>query len=153
MYMTIEQFVEKANVALPFEDGKGNHVGIEFEGVMVKVRKTRVYTLIKKKGERKCACCGAVAKYVKVDKLQIHGVAQTKITVIGEKQNGVEVVMTADHIIARTRGGSNNVMENMQLQCMDCNRAKGNMLPSEEIMGRLWWKRTTFLVNGKEISG
>lgn len=45
-------------------------------------------------------------------------------------EHGHEVLMTRDHIIPRSRGGSEG-LENMQTMCTKCNSKKGNKLEGE----------------------
>ena len=39
--------------------------------------------------------------------------------------NGEEVMMTKDHIVPKSKGGSNG-LKNMQTMCTVCNEIKGN---------------------------
>lgn len=48
----------------------------------------------------------------------------------GFRPNGTIVMLTKDHIIPTSRGGSDEV-ENLQPMCQPCNERKGNRLPDE----------------------
>jgi 5-methylcytosine-specific restriction endonuclease McrA len=43
----------------------------------------------------------------------------------GINSHGHEILMTVDHIIPVSKGGS-DVIENLQTMCFPCNRKKGN---------------------------
>lgn len=80
------------------------------------------YKIFKLKGV-KCVGCGVEGKYFVKEKtpdnLHYH------LNLYGIDKSGDEVLMTKDHIIPSSRGGSNDI-ENLQPMCITCNREKGN---------------------------
>jgi 5-methylcytosine-specific restriction endonuclease McrA len=120
---------------------------ISLSGTKVHVGGLRLSTF-KQKGLR-CASCGitgsffALEDFVKRDKTAIaesHHIQLYAVkTVNGEDQ---EVLMTHDHILARSAGGRDN-MENSQPMCSPCNSEKSktenrNLPPTEEKKKRSW---------------
>jgi 5-methylcytosine-specific restriction endonuclease McrA len=45
-------------------------------------------------------------------------------------KDGLEVLMTSDHIIPRSKGGP-TILENLQPMCHICNGRKGNNMPED----------------------
>lgn len=48
-------------------------------------------------------------------------------------ESGNLLLMTKDHIIPKSKGGSNQ-LDNLQTMCTACNCAKGNKLPGEKVV-------------------
>jgi 5-methylcytosine-specific restriction endonuclease McrA len=67
-----------------------------------------------------CACCGLKGKYFW---LEHSGNRPPHLNLYAVRKNGKEVLMTMDHIVARSRGGKTE-SENLQLLCKKCNQAK-----------------------------
>lgn len=85
------------------------------------------YTLFKSKGV-KCKHCGIEGKFCGIEKHKKY--REYKIKVYALTQNNTEILMTVDHIIPLSRGGT-DTLENLQPLCEICNRSKGNYLESE----------------------
>jgi hypothetical protein len=51
------------------------------------------------------------------------------------KNNGVYTLMTRDHIIPKSRGGTNDVA-NLRVGCGPCNHSRGNYMTEEEVAFR-----------------
>ena len=52
------------------------------------------------------------------------------------KYDGTRVLMTRDHIMPRSKGGSNN-LENLQTMCGPCNWKKADSLPENFVPGTI----------------
>jgi hypothetical protein len=86
------------------------------------------YKVFKHKGI-KCCCCPTEGKYFALEKTPGNGRSKYNnwhFNLYGKDQFGREVLMTKDHITARSKGGSNE-LENLQPMCMICNTKKGSM--------------------------
>ena len=92
-------------------------------------RKTehRLKTFLTK--ECKCVNCGIEGKWFY--KVMSNGQCSYHLELFGEK-DGKLVLMTKDHIIPKSKGGSNGI-NNMQTMCCHCNEAKKDNLTEENI--------------------
>lgn len=80
-----------------------------------------------------CICCGAKAAYFSLE-TQLHSVGDLKsyhLNLYAIDRNGKPVMMTKDHIILRSLGGSDTV-ENYSPMCLRCNNLRGNSYESQE---------------------
>jgi len=70
-----------------------------------------------------CACCGLVGTYMMLD---VHGkiYSRAHFNLYGEV-SGQLILITKDHIIPRSKGGS-NCLDNLQTLCTRCNAAKAD---------------------------
>jgi len=96
----------------------------DFDGHMVKMTSQR-YELFSKKGTV-CSCCGVVGEYFGLEKNKGQEGNRYHFNLYGQK-DGVEVLITKDHIIPKSKGGS-NILDNYQVMCFDCNIEKGDNL-------------------------
>jgi 5-methylcytosine-specific restriction endonuclease McrA len=73
-----------------------------------------------------CVTCGLVGTFFAKEK----GGNDTRfhLNLYAIDENGKEVLMTRDHIIPRSKGGSEGI-ENMQTMCSRCNGKKADKLP------------------------
>jgi hypothetical protein len=74
-----------------------------------------------------CVCCGIEGQYfikMKYDDQRPH------LNLFAIDENGREMMMTSDHIIPKSKGGSNR-LNNRQPMCSRCNTVKGNKLLGE----------------------
>lgn len=82
------------------------------------------YKLFRK--NNKCVCCGLEGTYFK-KKFNLKATHTTcHLNMFGVK-NGKEVMFTKDHIIPKSKGGT-DCFENYQTMCQDCNTLKGDKL-------------------------
>lgn len=102
-------------------------------GTTVGLNSIRLYTY--KRYGVICVSCGLVGSFFAVErqydfkKDKPHGVFHLNLYAIDD---GEEVMMTSDHIIPKSKGGSNAVV-NRQPMCIKCNGKKGNVIPSETL--------------------
>jgi hypothetical protein len=54
------------------------------------------------------------------------------LNLYAQTKNGL-ILMTQDHIIPRSKGGSKKAQSNLQCMCTNCNQKKGSLLPHEWI--------------------
>lgn len=86
------------------------------------------YKVFKTKGV-KCCSCDTTGEYFALEKTPGNGRSKYNnwhFNLYGKDLFGREVLMTKDHITARSKGGSNE-LENLQPMCMICNTKKGSM--------------------------
>jgi hypothetical protein len=144
MFLTHEQLMdqcEQTNKSLT-----ANRLHLVMEGVEIDIKNTLGLRTFRKYGTT-CACCGNQAVGYMLEKHIVNPKSKKKRRVIpilvlfGYRKNGTKVRFTTDHIIPKSRGGNKTGLNNLQTMCIDCNKAKGNLLPSEEVLGRNWWKK------------
>lgn len=70
-----------------------------------------------------CVTCGLVGKFFVKEKLPNDNSFHLNLYAIDD--NGKEVLMTRDHILPKSKGGSER-LDNMQTMCTRCNGKKGN---------------------------
>lgn len=68
-----------------------------------------------------CCNCGLKGTYYGIDK---HGAQGAHLNLYGVNQQGEEVLITKDHIVAKSSGGKNTI-DNYQTMCIICNNLKG----------------------------
>lgn len=85
------------------------------------------------RGDITCVKCGIVGKTFYMEKNINDLVAKPHLTLYGVNAEGEEVMMTWDHIVPRSIGGSNS-LSNAQCMCTECNGTKGNNLTLGEIV-------------------
>ena len=76
-----------------------------------------------------CKHCGAVGVFFAIEKARDASDCW-HLNLYAYNANNEEVLMTADHVIPRSRGGCNE-LENLQTLCTDCNFKKDNKLEEE----------------------
>lgn len=103
------------------KDCKDAEHNIVVEGYDVYTTSMRYKTFIEK-GYR-CVCCGRTGAYYA---LETSG--QKKSRAHFNLYSDDNVLMTKDHILPRSKGGT-DCIENMQTMCTICNSAKGNVVP------------------------
>ena len=72
-----------------------------------------------------CVWCGVKATHFWVERCHNGNTKKFHLNMYSIKSNGKEVLMTRDHIIPKSKGGSNS-LDNMQTMCVECNQRKGN---------------------------
>ena len=89
----------------------------------VKVLSLRMRTFLKK--GTICPCCNLAAKHFAVERT--NGTSEEyHLNLYGISAEGEEVIFTHDHILARARGGLDN-LENARTMCGPCNWSKGEL--------------------------
>jgi hypothetical protein len=86
------------------------------------------YTIFKEKGID-CCCCPTKGAYFALERTPGGGSSpynQWHFNLYGIDKFGREVLLTKDHILAKSKGGTDDV-ENLQPMCMPCNTKKGSM--------------------------
>jgi len=71
-----------------------------------------------------CKACGLVGSFFRLERMSHAPEGTAYFNLYGYK-NGTPVLFTRDHIIPRSKGGT-NILSNMQTMCNDCNGKKGN---------------------------
>jgi 5-methylcytosine-specific restriction endonuclease McrA len=95
-----------------------------FDGDMMMVTSVRMRTF-KHKGCR-CASCGIEGTVFMKDRHTPE--ERWHFNLYAEKDDGEMVMMTKDHIMPRSKGGS-NALRNMQTMCLTCNQEKADKVP------------------------
>jgi 5-methylcytosine-specific restriction endonuclease McrA len=73
-----------------------------------------------------CVSCGCVGTFFA---LEMDKCGNISLDLYGIDTNGVERLLTFDHIIPKSKGGSNRI-SNLQTMCEKCNVTKGNKILS-----------------------
>lgn len=79
----------------------------------------------------KCCVCGIEGKFFAKERSLPAFSDKFHLNLYAMDEDGKEVLMTKDHIIPKSKGGSNGV-ENMQTMCCRCNEKKGNHMEVED---------------------
>ena len=74
------------------------------------------------KKSQTCSSCGIKATYFRREAI---GDENPHLNMYGLNKYGHEVLFTKDHIIPKSKGGSNS-LKNLQTMCVNCNKEKGN---------------------------
>lgn len=100
----------------------------EYNGHMVKMTSQR-YRCFKLHGT-KCVGCGIIGTFFALE-TQIYNSGNTRyhFNLYAIRKGGSEVLMTKDHIIPKSKGGSNH-LSNLQPMCTNCNAAKNTVMQS-----------------------
>jgi hypothetical protein len=76
-----------------------------------------------------CVSCGCVGAFFALEMDKSGGIS---IDLYGIDTNGVERLMTIDHVIPKSKGGSSNI-DNLQPMCERCNQKKGDKIMASTI--------------------
>ena len=114
-------------------DKKDRRKRVDFDGHMMKPLSVRYQTFIQSGCD--CVVCGLKGTVMYKERNYFSGNVQNTngsyhFNLYGEDKFGDEVLLTKDHIIAKSLGGSNGV-NNMQTMCSRCNLDKGAMTVEE----------------------
>lgn len=105
----------------------GNFGRIKLDGDSVRVTGVRMKSFATH--GTKCVCCGIEGKFFAKERSL--GDVRFHLNLYAVDADGKEVLMTRDHIVPRSRGGSEGI-ENMQTMCTRCNGKKGDKMPGDK---------------------
>ena len=95
-----------------------------YEGVQMSISSLRLQTYTK---GTTCVCCGLQAKYFSFERQANQKGGQYHLNLYAiHPMTGEHIMMTSDHILAKSNGGSNS-LNNRQPMCRRCNILKGSM--------------------------
>lgn len=94
----------------------------EIIGVNVKLSSER-YEVFKK--SLSCCKCGIIGRYFAIECTDLKNTSNYHLNLYGLDESNQEVLMTKDHILAKSNGGRNR-QGNYQTMCIKCNSEKGN---------------------------
>ena len=100
-------------------------VRINFDGLNLKIRSQRYQLFLSQ--ETTCVCCGMKATHYASERFRSDKKGPAHLNLYGIDENGDEVMFTKDHIIPKSKGGSNK-LENYQVLCAKCNVEKGDKI-------------------------
>lgn len=111
-----------------------NKIGVEqrvvISNVLVRVSSPRLKTF---KDSVVCAGCGISGAFFAIEQAINDGGQGPHLNMYAVLENGKEVLMTADHIIALADGGKDS-LDNLQTMCYPCNHKKAS-LASKKMCG------------------
>jgi 5-methylcytosine-specific restriction endonuclease McrA len=121
-----------------FEEGMYviNHIkqknlhGVEVEGI-TDPQSTRIRMIAN--GQTTCVECGLKGNHFYIERHKKDLASKYSLNLYALQEDGSEVMMTWDHIIPKSLGGS-NLLSNAQCMCQKCNAAKGNHLSLTELI-------------------
>lgn len=77
-----------------------------------------------------CVTCGKEGHFFILERMR-HDKSKGHFNLYHVQKGGSLRMMTSDHIIAKSRGGSDTELDNRQPMCCHCNFRKSNRLPGE----------------------
>ena len=121
-----------------FEEGMYviNHIkqknlhGVEVEGI-TDPQSTRIRMIAN--GQTTCVACGIKGNHFYIERHKKDLASKYSLNLYAITDDGSEVMLTWDHIIPKSLGGS-NLLWNAQCMCQTCNAAKGNHLSLTELI-------------------
>lgn len=119
---TVEQ-IQKATKEVLFNPKE--RADIILDGDVVRGNSQR-YQLFFTKGTR-CCCCGIEGKFFRKERNIKMKTKRYHLNLYAVNDDGIEVLMTKDHIIPVSKGGD-NTLNNYQTMCEICNEKKGNKM-------------------------
>lgn len=105
---------------------------MEWEGEPVSMNNAK-YHVFKK--EKCCVCCGLKGEYFALEQCKDKDEESLYHFNMYGIRDGKEVLFTKDHIIPKSKGGT-NTLDNYQTMCVRCNAEKGNRDVSLEQLRR-----------------
>ena len=114
--------IKEYNDNPPINKEKNKSKRVEFSGQQVKLSSLRLLTFVVHGTE--CVDCGVKAAFFAMERHAIDENYHLNLWAI--RENGQQVLMTHDHILARSLGGADSIT-NTQTMCMDCNFEKGKI--------------------------
>ncbi len=86
-----------------------------------------------RRGGTVCVKCGIKGSVFHIERHKNDQIMPFSINLYGIDKNGHEIMMTWDHILPVSLGGSDKI-ENAQCMCRRCNEKKGNTLSLKEML-------------------
>jgi len=80
-----------------------------------------------------CAECGLHGKFFALEQSLSQKTDKFHFNLYGYSRYGEEIMLTVDHIIPKSKGGTDD-LDNKQCLCFRCNNKKGDKLPSEVVV-------------------
>lgn len=112
---------------VPEWDGMPKTRRIDFDGDMLYIDSRRYFVF--RKDNCTCVNCGIRGSFFAKEKHPNDRSYHLNLYAIAE--DGREILMTKDHHIPRSKGGSND-LSNLDTMCSPCNGRKGHKMPGEE---------------------
>lgn len=84
-------------------------------------------------GQTTCVSCGIKGNHFYIERHENDTISKYSLNLYAIDEHGMEQMLTWDHIIPKSLGGS-NLLDNAQCMCEKCNRAKGNYLSLTELI-------------------
>lgn len=98
-----------------------------------KGNQTRILKYMRAKGTT-CVECGAIA----IELIKYKNNNGNKCNhVFGITPDGKEVMFNVDHIIPKSKGGTNHI-DNIQIMCFPCNCKKGSTFTDKKVLRFMW---------------
>lgn len=94
-------------------------------GILVKMTSQR-YKLFKEKG-CDCVSCGVKGSFFAIEKTKGQADETYHLNLYAIDNNGNQVLMTKDHILPKSKGGKNSLI-NYQPMCVICNNLKSDKI-------------------------
>lgn len=104
--------------------------GVKVEGI-TDPQSTRIRMIAN--GQTTCVSCGIKGNHFYIERHVNDTISKFSLNLYAIDEWGVERMLTWDHIIPKSLGGS-NLLGNAQCMCEHCNRAKGNHLSLTELV-------------------
>lgn len=126
---SIEESFQKL---IPYWDFTKDYAIIDFDGNPLRANSLRYKVF---HNSLKCCTCGIEGKYFAKERSLPTDSDKFHLNLYAVDEDGNEILMTKDHIIPKSKGGSNN-LNNMQTMCIICNNKKGNIMEvGDELKG------------------
>lgn len=128
-YIQLSERIPVELVVEAMRKGEKTFPVINKEGILVNAGISSLRMLTYTKGTC-CVNCEKEAHFFILEKMR-NDHSSGHLNLYHSRSDGSLVMMTSDHIIAKSRGGSNVHLENRQPMCCYCNFRKSNLLPGE----------------------
>jgi hypothetical protein len=123
-HYSIEEVLSKRNF------NRNGHDYVDFDGDMIAMNNLRYHNFAEHGVT--CVKCGLVGQYFCKERHPTSDRYHFNLYAVNE--DGLEVLMTRDHIIPRSYFRPNSAgdfVDNLQTMCLPCNASKGNELPKK----------------------
>lgn len=128
-YIQLSEPIEIAPVVDAMKRGEKSFPVVNKKGVLINVSISSLRMLTYTKGTS-CVTCNKEAHFFMLERMR-NDKSKGHLNLYHRREDGSLVMMTSDHIIAKSRGGSDHHLDNRQPMCCYCNFRKGNLLPGE----------------------